>query len=151
VRSAVKAKLLHESEGQRTFAVVLVTGDEVVESLLAFAREHRIGGAALNAIGAFRRATVAYFDWERRDYMPIPIDEQLEVLSLSGDIALDKEDQPRVHLHATLGKRDGSAWGGHLLEAEVRPTLEVIVTESPPPLRRRHDPESGAALIDLSE
>jgi uncharacterized protein len=147
---AVRAKLLHESDGQRTFAVVLATGDEAVASLLAFAREHRIGAAGLNAIGAFRRATVAYFDPERREYMPIPIDEQLEVLSLSGDIALDDEDEPRLHLHATLGKRDGSAWGGHLLEAEVRPTLEVIVTESPPPLRRRHDPESGAALIDLS-
>ena len=146
----MRAKLLHESKGQRTFAVVLATGDEVMENLLSFAREHGIGAAGLNAIGALRRATVAYFDWERREYMPIRIDEQLEVLSLSGDIALDEENQPRVHLHATLGKRDGSAWGGHLLEAKVRLTLEVIVTEPPPPLHRRLDPESGVALIDLS-
>lgn len=145
----MRTKLLHESEGQRTFAVVLASGDEVVESLFAFAREEALGAAGVSAIGALRRATVAYFDWERREYMPIPISEQLEVLSIAGDIALDDDDQPRVHLHATLGKRDGSAWGGHLLEAEVRPTLEAIVTESPPPLRRRLDPDSGVALIDL--
>jgi predicted DNA-binding protein with PD1-like motif len=146
----MRSKLLHESDGQRTFAVVLASGDEVVASLLAFAEEHRVGAAGVSAIGALRRATVAYFDWERLEYMPIPIDEQLEVLSIAGDIALDEEERPRVHLHATLGKRDGSAWGGHLLEAQVRPTLEVIVTESPPPLHRRLDPESGVALIDLS-
>lgn len=146
----MRAKLLHESDGQRTFAVVLASGEEAVESLLAFARERRIGAAGVSAIGAFRRATVAYFDPGRREYLPIPIEEQLEVLSLAGDIVLDDDDKPRLHLHATLGKRDGSAWGGHLLEADVRPTLEVLVTESPPPLRRRHDPESGAALIDLS-
>jgi predicted DNA-binding protein with PD1-like motif len=145
----VRARLLHEAGGQRTFVVVLATGDEVVASLLAFAEEHRIGAAAVSAIGALRRATVAYFDPDRREYLPIPIDEQLEVLSLAGDIVLDDEDRPRLHVHATLGKRDGSAWGGHLLEAEVRPTLEAMVTESPPPLRRRHDPASGAALIDL--
>jgi uncharacterized protein len=145
----VRARLLHESEGQRTFVAVLATGDEVVASLLAFAEEHRIGAAAVSAIGALRSARVAFFDPDRREYLPIPIDEQLEVLSLAGDIVLDDEDRARLHVHATLGKRDGSAWGGHLLEGVVRPTLEAIVTESPPQLRRRHDPASGAALIDL--
>jgi len=145
----VKAKLLHESDGQRTFAVVLDIGDEVCERLLAFAREQRLGAAGVSAIGAFRRATLAYFDPEQGRYLPIPVEEQVEVVSLTGDIALDDADEPRLHLHAAVGKRDGSAWGGHLLEAEVRPTLEIIVTESPPPLRRRSDPATGLALLDL--
>jgi uncharacterized protein len=145
----MRSKLLHESEGQRTFAVVLSPGDEVTESLLSFARENGIGAAAVSAIGALRRATVAFYDFETAEYKPIPIDEQVEVLTLAGDIALGDDDEPRLHLHAALAKRDGSAWGGHLLEAEVRPTLEAIVTESPPPLRRRVDPDSGLALLDL--
>jgi predicted DNA-binding protein with PD1-like motif len=37
--------------------------------------------------------------------------------------------------------------GGHLLEAHVRPTLEVVLTESPRHLHKRKDPESGLALI----
>lgn len=130
--------------------ILSLSADAGSSSFLSREQEFRIGAAGVSAIGAFRRATVAYFDPGRREYLPIPIEEQLEVLSLAGDIVLDDDDKPRLHLHATLGKRDGSAWGGHLLEADVRPTLEVLVTESPPPLRRRHDPESGAALIDLS-
>jgi predicted DNA-binding protein with PD1-like motif len=145
----MRTKLLHESEGQRTFAVVLAPGEEVTECLLSFARENGIGAAAVSAIGALRRATVAFYDFETAEYVPIPLDEQLEVLTLAGDIALGDDDEPRLHLHAALGKRDGSAWGGHLHEAEVRPTLEAIVTESPPPLRRRVDPGSGLALLDL--
>jgi len=42
----------------------------------------------------------------------------------------------------------GRRWPGHLIEGKVRPTLEVILTESPAHLRKRHDLESGLALID---
>lgn len=145
----MRTKLLHEHEGQRTFVLALDTGDEVTESMLSFSRENGIGAAEVSAIGAFRRATLAFYDPEAGEYVPIEVGEQVEVLSLSGDIALDEDDEPRLHLHAAVARRDGSARGGHLLEAEVRPTLEVIVTESPPALRRRSDPETGLALLDL--
>ena len=81
--------------------------------------------------------------------MKIPIHDQVEVLSLVGDIAL-KDGQPTVHAHVVVGKADGTAYGGHLMEAHVRPTLEVILVESPNFLQRTMDPESGLALIDIS-
>jgi hypothetical protein len=90
--------------------------------------------------------TLGYFDWERKDYERSDYHEQVEVLSLLGDIALDG-DKPRVHAHAVLGRRGSSTLGGHLLDARVRPTLELILTETPAHLRRFHDPESGIALI----
>ena len=80
----------------------------------------------------------------------IVLDERLEVLSLVGDIAL-KDGEPSLHAHVVVGSRDGSARRGHLLGARVRPTLEkVILTEPPAHLRRRHDPESGLALISAA-
>src|SRR5919108_2523318 len=141
--------LLHEADGLRTFAVVLNRGEQVCHSLLSFAAEHNISAASVSGIGAFARATLGFFDWGRKNYDRIPVEEQVEVLSLAGDIALAPEGTPQLHLHVVLGKRDGSAHGGHLLEAEVRPTLELVITETPPDLRRRHDPESGLALIAL--
>jgi predicted DNA-binding protein with PD1-like motif len=69
------------------------------------------------------------------------------VLSLIGDIALDEGGKPKVHAHVVVGKADGTAHDGHLLEAHVRPTLEVILTESPKRLQRKHDKEAGIALI----
>jgi hypothetical protein len=91
---------------------------------------------------------LGYFDRERRDYVKILLGEQVEVLSLAGDITLDEEG-PTIHAHVVVGKRDGTAHGGHLLEAKVWPTLEVVLADAPRRLRRRRDPASGLALIDL--
>ena len=131
-----------------TYAVVLATDDEVTALLGAFVREQQIEAAGLSAIGAFERAVLGYFDWEKKDYRRIPVDEQVEVLSLLGDVAVS-DGEPTLHMHAVLGKRDGSTIGGHLLEGHVRPTLEITLIEPPAHLKKRKDPESGLALIDL--
>jgi predicted DNA-binding protein with PD1-like motif len=143
----MKAKLIQE-EAQKTYALVFDTGDEVAGGLLDVARRKHLAGSHVTAIGAFSDVTLGYFDWEKKDYQKIPIREQVEVVSLVGDIAL-KDGEPKVHAHVVIAKSDGTAHGGHLLEAHVRPTLEVIVTEEPGYLCRRHDPVSGLALIDL--
>jgi uncharacterized protein len=143
----MKAKVINEAP-ERTIALVFDSGDEVMSTLQAFATEHNLTASRLTAIGAFERATLGYFNWERKAYDRIPVDEQVEVLSLVGDIALDGR-QPKIHAHAVLGRRDGSTVGGHLIEARVRPTLEVLLVESPAHLRRVHDANSGIALIPL--
>lgn len=145
----MKSKLIHEAAGQRTYAIVLAAGDEVMSSLKQFAADAGFSAASITAIGAFRRAELGYFDWETKEYLPIAVDEQVEVASLIGDIATGPDGKPALHIHTVLGKRDGSAVAGHLVKAEVRPTLEVILTESPEHLRKRHDPQSGLALIAL--
>jgi predicted DNA-binding protein with PD1-like motif len=142
-------QLIHEGD-TRTWAVVLDTGDEAHACLLDFARARQLGGSHFTAIGAFERAVLGYFDWSAKDYVHIRVDEQVEVVSLIGDVAL-AGDEPKLHMHAVLGQADGRALGGHLLEGHVRPTLEVIVTEAPAHLRRRHDPVSGLALIHLDK
>jgi uncharacterized protein len=144
----MKSKLIHEQSGERTFALVFQAGDEAMKRLAEFVEEHRVGAARFTAIGALSGATLGYFDWEKKDYKKIPIDEQVELLSLLGDVAL-ADGKPMVHAHAVLGRSDGSTRGGHLLEARVRPTLELVLVESPAHLKKRHDPESGLALIDL--
>jgi predicted DNA-binding protein with PD1-like motif len=145
--SAMESRLVHEAHGQRTFVAVLSTGDEVMESLKGLAEQERLSAAQITAIGAFSRATLAYFDWERKEYENIAVDEQVEVASLIGDIALDEQGAPALHIHLVLGKRDGGAIAGHLSEAYVRPTLEVILTETPAHLRRVKDSKTGLALI----
>jgi predicted DNA-binding protein with PD1-like motif len=145
---AVKAKLLHKHQGQKTFAVVFDTGDEVISGLLDLAKEKHFGGSHFTAIGALSDVTLGFFDWDKKDYQKLPISEQVEVLSLMGDIALNK-GEPKVHAHVVVSKSDGTAHGGHLMEAHVRPTLEVIVVESPEHLVRKTDEKTGLALIDL--
>jgi predicted DNA-binding protein with PD1-like motif len=145
----MKSKLIHEG-AQKTFALVFDKGDEVVQELTRFAKQQKLDSSQLTAIGAFRSAVLGFFEREKKDYKRIPIDEQVEVLSLIGDIALSR-GEPKLHAHVVVGKADGTAYGGHLLEAHVWPTLEVVLTDSPKHLRRKLDEETGLALIDISD
>lgn len=140
-------KLLATAAGQRSFAVVFETGEEVMEGLQAFAREQGLAGSRFSAIGALQDAVLGYFDVNTREYRPIHIAKQVEVLSLLGDVSLAPNGAPQVHAHVVVGQADGSAHGGHLLRATVRPTLEVMLIEEPAHLQRRFDPASGIALI----
>ena len=142
----MKSTLL-DATGPRTWALIFDKGDEPVTGLTAFAKTQQVGGAHFTAIGAFSEVTLGYFDRTARDYKKIPLREQVEVLSLIGDVALDR-GEPKVHAHVVVGRADGEARGGHLLSARVWPTLEVVLVESPRHLRKRHDPETGLALID---
>jgi uncharacterized protein len=144
----VKAKLLHEQQGEKTFVLIFETGDEVASGLLDFARNHHLDSSHFTALGAFSDVVVGYFDWAKKEYKRISLPEQVEVLALVGDIALN-QGEPKVHAHVVVGKADGTAHGGHLLEAHVRPTLEMVLVESPQHLQRQSDPASGLALIRL--
>lgn len=134
--------------GERTFVVVFDKDDEVIEGLTTFAGRQKLRASHLTAIGALRDVVLGYFDPAAREYRKIPVAEQVEVLSLLGVITLDGE-KPQVHAHIVVGRSDGSARGGHLLQGHVWPTLEVVVEELPAHLQRRTDPETGLALIDL--
>ena len=147
---SVKSKQLHDGDEKR-FVLVFDTGDEVVSGLLAFAKEHRLAASYLVGIGACERVTLGFFELGSRDYKRIPINEQVEVMSLIGNIALEESGEPKVHAHLVVGKSDGTAHGGHLLEAHVRPTLEVFLVESSKPLLRKMNAEVGLALIDLTQ
>ena len=144
----MKSKLIHEQAGEKTYALIFDTGDEAMRGLTDFARQNNLGAARLTAIGAFQDVVLGYFDWETKAYKKIPVREQVEVLSLIGDVALEN-DKPKVHAHVVVGRSDGSTRGGHLLEGHVRPTLEVIVIESPAHLRKQFDERSGLALIRI--
>ena len=141
----MRSKLLG---GEARHVLVFDKGDEFVQCLLSFARQEALTAASFTGIGAFSDVTLGFFDRDRKDYARIPLAEQVEVLTLAGDIAT-KDGEPQVHAHVVVGKADGTAWGGHLLEGHVWPTLELVLVESPAELRRTLDEETRLPLINL--
>lgn len=137
----------HELTVARTFFLVFDRGDEVIAQVRAFAEKEQIRGGSFVAIGAFERATIAWWSWTTKEYEKHEIDEQLEVLTLAGDITVE-DGRVKVHAHGSLGRRDGSAVGGHLIEATVRPTLEMQLLAYEQPLTRRRDEETKLSLIE---
>src|SRR5215216_8144640 len=146
----MESKPIYEREGLRTYVLVYEKGDEFISVLQTFAKQYSLASSHFTAIGAFSGAVLGFFDREKMDYKKIPIQEQVEVLTLLGNITISDEE-PKIHAHAVLGKADASAVGGHVFEAHVWPTLEVIVEESPQHLRRRVDAETGLPLLELDK
>jgi|SRR5262249_47003831 len=141
-----KAELLSDGDA-KTYLLVFRTGQEVMKGLLAFARKHKLTAGHLTGIGAISDSVIGYFDPEKMTYLRTHDKGQAEVLSLTGNLALH-DDEPFFHVHVALGERDGAARGGHLFEATVRPTVELVLTTYAKPVRRKTDPETGLPLLD---
>lgn len=145
----MKVQLLSENGKRKSYAVIFHTGDEAYSGLYEFARQYHVTAAHFTAIGALSSAKLAWFDPTRKMYKQISVDGQVEVLSMIGDIALSN-GKPAIHTHMVVGFPDGSVRGGHVLEARVRPTLEVMVTVEPNAMHRVPDPATNLTLIDPS-
>ena len=136
-------------EKPKTFVLVFETGDELAGLLKQFASQQKLASASFKAIGALSAVKLGWLDWRTKQYEPsVHLEEQIELLSLIGDVAV-KDGEPQVHAHLVVGKRDGTAHGGHLLQAHVRPTCELVLTESPAHLRKEFDSAAGIPLIKL--
>ena len=141
-----KATLLSDGD-VKTYLLEFVTGQEVMKGLLAFVRKHKLVAGHLTGIGAISDAVIGYFHPQTKSYWRLHEKGQAEILSLTGNLAL-YDNEPFLHVHVALGRRDGSARGGHLFEATVRPTVELALTTYHKPVRRTIDPETGLPLLD---
>jgi predicted DNA-binding protein with PD1-like motif len=144
---AMQVQLLSRGEQTKEYAVIFGEGDEAFSGLLAFAQRYRVTSAHFTAIGGLSSGTLAWYDPQRKMFKKIPIDGQVEVVSMIGDVAL-YNGKPVVHAHMVVATSDGSTRGGHVLAAFVSPTLEVMVTVDPIAMQKRLDPENGLTLID---
>jgi predicted DNA-binding protein with PD1-like motif len=143
----MQVELLNSGEQTKQYAVIFYQGDEAFSGLQEFADNYHVTSAHFTAIGALNRATLGWFDPQRKMYKKIPISGQHEVIGMSGDIAL-YEGKPVVHTHTVVGNPDGTTRAGHILDAYASPTLEVMVIVDPIAMKKRFDPETDLTLID---
>ena len=139
----MKSRIIDSTGTSQIRIAVLDSGEDAFATLQGFARDAGLSAASITAIGAFEQATVGWFDFSAKRYKKIEIDEQCEVLSAVGDIAVGDDGAASLHVHIVLGL------SGHLLKGIVRPTLEVVITEPPALLRHRRSSDLGIALIDV--
>jgi uncharacterized protein len=146
----MQAKLVKDGSDGQVYSIIFYKGDEVMSGLTDFAIAHKISDAHFTAIGAVSGATLAWLDVPKKMYRRIAIKQQVEVVSLIGDIAIFN-GVPVVHMHAVLCKPDGSTVGGHVFELTSNPTVEVFMTVNTTVLKKKPDDASGMKLIDPTQ
>ncbi len=123
----LQTRLIAENpSGEKTYAVIFAKGDEIMSGLTEFAAREKFVAGHFTAIGALESARFGWFDRAQNAYRNIPIDHQVEMISLIGDIGV-VNGVPQIHAHGAVGFPDGQVRGGHMLEAIVWPTLELFL------------------------
>ena len=150
-------RILDESPGRRTVGVALEIGDQAVASLLRLATELDLGASVVTGVGGFHGVRLAYFagcglhpsrDPEHPDFVENRLDDQFEVLSLAGNLSREEGTRAQhLHAHVVLGRKDATTMGGHLIEANVHPTMELIIAETGGQLARGVDEKTGLVVL----
>ncbi len=121
-------------------------GDEVLQTFTGYLAKQHVAAGRFQAIGAFKQFQLRYFDTAIMRYQARDFDQQVEVLSLLGDVSL-RDGQPLIHSHIVLGTSDFQTLGGHLARGIVEPTLELILTVLDTELVREKDQRTGLDVI----
>jgi predicted DNA-binding protein with PD1-like motif len=101
------------------------------------------------AIGAVSSVELAHYDLEQKHYSSKQFNEPLELLSLLGNVA-SKADEKIIHGHIIVGTEDMKLFGGHLVEATIGVTCEIIFNEFQEPITKKEDQEIGLNLMSFS-
>jgi len=137
------------NEKPDAYAIIFDVGDDVVAVINAFVRERNFSASSFKAIGALSAAQLGWYNPDTRTYeTAVDLNEQIELVSLTGDVG-KLDGDPVVHMHAVIGRRDGSTRGGHLLKAIVHPTVELFLVEYPVGLVKVHNAEFNLNLFQL--
>ena len=126
-------------------AVRLDEDDELVASLKAVCEKEKVTGALVSGVGAAKKAEIAHFDPDTKEYHIKKLEGKLEIISLSGNIAM-KEGEAVPHLHVALSMKDFSTVSGHLMKAEIRPTCEILLLLHGVKIHRERDDRTGLNL-----
>jgi predicted DNA-binding protein with PD1-like motif len=135
---------------RKSFLLRLIRGEDILLSLQEFCRhDPEISAGTIQGIGAVSKANVGFFDGQK--YLEIVFTENLELLSLIGNIALEKGTPNQIiHVHGVFGRKDGSCVGGHILEGcTVSVTSEIQITINEPAVYREEDPDTKLKLLSL--
>jgi predicted DNA-binding protein with PD1-like motif len=135
-----------ETKTVRTILGRMERGEDLYETLGSVTREHGLRLGWVDGLGAVEKATLAYYDQEKKTYNSFEIERRLEITNLTGNVSL-KDGQPMVHAHVTLADEEGRAFGGHLLPGTTVFACEFRVEElAGPDLVRGFDAATGLPL-----
>lgn len=136
--------IIYESDTQ--FVLRIARGEELVEKVLSFCNEKHIDAAWVSGLGACDKIELSYYDLKKKEYLKKEIDEECELLNLTGNIAF-VDGNRMMHAHVTLGRSDYSTIGGHLHSMQISATGEVHITKHNAKFERKLDEETGLMLL----
>jgi predicted DNA-binding protein with PD1-like motif len=121
-------------------------GENILDELIDFSTQKNIQAAHFTCIGSSKELILSYYNLKTKEYEDHVIQEDLEVISITGNIAY-KDNKPIIHAHGVFSKHDLSTIGGHIKKLVVSATCEVSLTTFSMQITRTFDPDTGLNLL----
>ena len=121
-------------------------GEELLSSLRAFLEKENIKAGYFSGLGAAGALDIAYYNLESKKFERHTIKEDVEILSLIGNIAMLK-DKTIIHTHGTFGRKDLSVFGGHIFSLHVSGACEIHLTKLSGEMTRAYNETTGLNLL----
>jgi predicted DNA-binding protein with PD1-like motif len=101
-------------------------GEEIVKAVNDICQKENITLGSLSGLGAVDRAKLGLYSIEKQEYIVNEFEGEYEITSLIGNVTT-KDGVPYLHMHMTIGDITGAVAGGHLSEAHVSATCEIVI------------------------
>ena len=124
-------------------------GEEVHEQLRLIAQKENIKLAQVSGLGAADDVTVGVFVVQEKRYHANRFTGDMEIVSLTGTIST-MDGEYYAHLHMGVSDVQGNMFGGHLTKAVISVTCELVIRIIDGRVDRKHHPDPGVNLFDLS-
>ncbi len=140
-----------ETRSERIIIGKVEPDEDLMDSIIKMVKKHNIKSGFINCIGALKKFTLGYFEIDTKNYKMETYIENVELITCMGNLTY-KDDEPIIHLHVSLGRRDYSVIGGHLSKPSiVSVTGEVAIFETDKKLDRANDPQFDLSLLNIGE
>ena len=130
-----------------SYIIRVARGEKIIESLTKLAEEEKILGGFFTGIGAADMIEIAHYSVDNKKYSSKIFNEALEITNITGNIS-NFENNPVIHCHGTFSDKNMNCFGGHIVEARVSGTLELVLNMVDK-LSKKIDPETGLKILDL--
>lgn len=128
--------------------------EKVVETIKRLCREEKIQAGCFQGIGACSTAVISTYIPEKEDFVDHTISGMIEMVSLMGNVSTEDGGEPFLHNHAVFSylKDNGevAVASGHLKEAEISYTGEIVLTQAEEKISRMFDAKAGIDVWKLS-
>jgi len=133
----------------RCYVIRFERGEKIIASLMALCEAEKIEAGFFNGLGAAGEVELAHYSLPKKEYSSLKLSGQYEITSFHGNIST-LDGKPYIHSHITVGDDKFGAKSGHLKEAVVSVTAEIVLMILDGRLSRSKDQATGINLLDLT-
>lgn len=123
-------------------------GEEIVEQVRCIALKENIKLASVEALGALSEFHVGLFDVNEKKFHGNYFQGAYEIVSLTGTINT-KDGEFYTHLHMSAADVEARVFGGHLVDATISATCEMVIRILDGCVDRKFSDEVGLNLFEF--